>query len=130
MKHFGDLSLLTLPWSVFCQVFHGWGRGGDTRGGLGADNLLLGAMFICSGLFDELKLQKKSTWEISFLGGFMFYDLWQVVANMRGSSPEEVAERILNHTNFPGLQVYHHICLRRFFWKVINPLISPGEELI
>jgi ATP phosphoribosyltransferase len=23
---------------------------------------------------------------------------------MRGSSPEEVAERILNHTNFPGLQ--------------------------
>ncbi|CAM6039455.1 unnamed protein product [Sphagnum compactum] len=27
-----------------------------------------------------------------------------VVANIRGSSPEEVAERILNHTNFPGLQ--------------------------
>jgi ATP phosphoribosyltransferase len=27
-----------------------------------------------------------------------------VVANMRGNSPEEVAERILNHTNFPGLQ--------------------------
>jgi ATP phosphoribosyltransferase len=53
-----------------------------------------------------------------------------VVANMRGSSPEEVAERILNHTNFPGLQVYHRICLCRLFWKVINPLISPGEELI
>jgi hypothetical protein len=28
-------------------------------GGLGADNLLLGAMFICSGMFDEPKLQKK-----------------------------------------------------------------------
>jgi hypothetical protein len=21
------LVLLTLPWSVFCQIFHGWGRG-------------------------------------------------------------------------------------------------------
>jgi ATP phosphoribosyltransferase len=28
-----------------------------------------------------------------------------VVANMRGSSAEEVAERILEHTDFPGLQV-------------------------
>jgi ATP phosphoribosyltransferase-like protein len=27
-----------------------------------------------------------------------------VVANMRGSSAEEVAERILEHTDFPGLQ--------------------------
>lgn len=25
MKHFGDLSLLTLPSSVFCQIFHGGG---------------------------------------------------------------------------------------------------------
>lgn len=29
----------------------------------------------------------------------------QVVANMRGASAEEVAERILNNTSYPGLQV-------------------------
>lgn len=39
---------------------------------------------------------------------------WQVVANMRGSSPEEVAERILTCTDFPGLQVCGDIfsCLK------------------
>lgn len=29
----------------------------------------------------------------------------QVVANMRGASADEVAERILNNTSYPGLQV-------------------------
>lgn len=30
---------------------------------------------------------------------------WQVVANMRGSSAEEVAERVLSQTSLSGLQV-------------------------
>jgi hypothetical protein len=63
MKHFGDLSFahtaLICVLSDFSWV--GVGGWGYTRGGLGADNLLLGAMFICSGMFDEPKLQKKLT---------------------------------------------------------------------